>query len=152
MKKVFDRRSFVAGLTAAATTALAPAPLYARNFTGQHGAKRSFLPDISRSLPDIPGLPAASPQSVGVVADLSARIGTFMQRHIDAGHLSAGVTALARHGKLIHFAAHGMLDIEAGTPMPTDGIFRIMSLGKPITGVALLRSMANECCAPNPWR
>ena len=57
-----------------------------------------------------------------------------MQRHIDAGHLSGGVTALARHGKLIHFAAHGMLDVEAGTPMPTDGIFRIMSLGKPITG------------------
>jgi CubicO group peptidase (beta-lactamase class C family) len=134
MKKVFNRRSFVAGLTAAAATAIAPSQLYARHLTGQHGARESLLPGI-------PGLPAASPESVGAVADVSARIGAFMQRQIDAGHSSGGVTALARHGKLIHFAAHGMLDVEAGTPMPTDGIFRIMSLGKPITGVALLQQM-----------
>jgi CubicO group peptidase (beta-lactamase class C family) len=134
MKKVFNRRSFMAGLTAAAAAAISPSPIYARQLIGRHKAKESLLPDI-------PGLPAASPQSVGVVADLSARIGTFMQRHIDAGHLSGGVTALARHGKLIHFAAHGMLDVEANTPMPTNGIFRIMSLGKPVTGVALLQQM-----------
>lgn len=134
MKKVFDRRSFVAGLTATAAAAIAPSPIYARHLTGGHAAKESLLPGI-------PGLPAASPESVGVVADISARIGTFMQRHIDAGHLSGGVTALARRGKLIHFAAHGMLNVEAGTPMPTDGIFRIMSLGKPITGVALLQQI-----------
>jgi|KBSMisStaDraftv2_1062788.scaffolds.fasta_scaffold114486_1 CubicO group peptidase (beta-lactamase class C family) len=134
MKKVFNRRSFVAGLTAAATAALAPAPIYARHLTGRHVAKESLLPGI-------PDVPVASPESVGAVADISARIGTFMQRHIDAGHLSGGVTALARRGKLIHFAAHGMLDVEAGTPMPTDGIFRIMSLGKPVTGVALLQQI-----------
>jgi CubicO group peptidase (beta-lactamase class C family) len=134
MSKVFDRRSFVAGLTAAAAATIAPAPNYARHLTSQHGAIESLLPDI-------PNLSAASPQSVGVVADISARIGTFMQRHLDAGHLSGGVTALTRRGKLIHFAAHGMLDVEAGTPMPTDGIFRIMSLGKPVTGAALLQQM-----------
>lgn len=134
MKKVFNRRSFVAGLTAAAAAAVSPSPIYARQLTGRHEAKESLLPDI-------PGLPAGSPQSVGVVADLSARIGTFMQRHIDAGHLSGGVIALARRGKLIHFAAYGMLDVEASTRMPTDGIFRIMSLGKPVTGVALLQQM-----------
>jgi len=99
MKKVFDRRSFVAGLTAAAAAAIAPSPIYARHLTGQRGAKELLLPGI-------PGLPASSPESAGAVADMSARIGTFMQRHIDAGHLSGGVTALARHGKLIHFAAH----------------------------------------------
>jgi len=123
LKTIFNRRSFIAGLTAAA--AIAPVPINAR---------QSLLPAI-------PGLPVASPQSVGVVADISARIGTFMQLHIDAGHLSGGVTALARRGKLIHFAAHGMLDVEAGTPMASDAIFRIMSLGKPMTGVALLQQM-----------
>ena len=134
MKQVFSRRSVVASLTAAAAAAIAPSPIYARHLTGRHVAKEWLLPDI-------PGLPAANPQSVGIVADVSARIGTFMQRHIDSGHLSGGVTALARRGKLIHFAAHGMLNVEAGTPMPIDGIFRIMSLGKPITGVALLQQM-----------
>jgi CubicO group peptidase (beta-lactamase class C family) len=134
MKKVLNRRSFLTGLTAAAAAATSPSPIYARQLNGRHKAKEALLPDI-------PGLPAASPQSVGVVEDLSARIGTFMRRQIDAGHLSGGVTALARHGKLIHFAAHGMLDVEANTPMPTDGLFRIMSLGKPVTAVSLLQQI-----------
>ena len=56
MKKVFNRRSFVGGLTAAAAAAIAPAPIYARHLTGRHGAKESLLPDI-------PGLPAASPEA-----------------------------------------------------------------------------------------
>ena len=134
MKTVLNRRSFATGLTAAAAAAVAPSPICAWQLTRRHDVKESLLPGI-------PGLPVASPESVGVVADISARIGTFMQRHISAGHLSGGVTALARHGKLIHFAAHGMLDVEAGTPMAIDGIFRIMSLGKPITGVALLQQI-----------
>src|SRR6185369_7807012 len=101
---VLNRRSFVTSLTAAAAAAIAPPPIYSWS-----------------SSPVIPGLPAARPQSVGAVAEVSARIGAFMQKQIDAGHLSGGVTALARRGKLIHFAAHGMLDAESGKPMATDG-------------------------------
>ena len=115
MKQVFSRRSVVAGLTAAAAAAIAPSPIYARHLTGRPVAKQWLLPDI-------PGLPATNPERVGIVADVSARIGTFMRRYIDSGHLCGGVTALARRGKLIHFAAHGMLDVEVGTTVKTDGI------------------------------
>jgi CubicO group peptidase (beta-lactamase class C family) len=92
-------------------------------------------------LPRIPGLPLASPESVGIASDISGRIDAFMRRHIDAGNLTGGVTALARRGKLVHFASHGLLDIEAGTAMTHDRIFRMMSSGKPVTGVALLQQI-----------
>ena len=45
---------------------------------------------------------------------------------------------MARNGKVIHLEAVGMADREAGTPMQTDTIFRIASMTKPITSVAVM--------------
>jgi CubicO group peptidase (beta-lactamase class C family) len=129
-----NRRSFLAGATAAAGSAVAAWPIFARDFSTRVSAATS-------SLPHIPGLPVASPESVGIAPDIWSRIDAFMRRHIDAGNLTGGVTALARRGKLVHFAAHGQLDPEAGTPMTHDRLFRMMSSGKPITGVALLQQI-----------
>jgi CubicO group peptidase (beta-lactamase class C family) len=92
-------------------------------------------------LPSIPGAPAANPESVGVAPDLTANINAFMRREVNAGRQSGGVTAVARKGKLIHFASHGLLDIEAGTPMTDDRLFRMMSSTKPVTAVALLQQI-----------
>jgi CubicO group peptidase (beta-lactamase class C family) len=92
-------------------------------------------------LPSIPGAPAANPESVGVAPDLTANINAFMRREVYAGRQSGGVTAVARKGKLIHFASHGLLDIEAGTPMTDDRLFRMMSSTKPVTAVALLQQI-----------
>ena len=78
---------------------------------------------------------------MGLAPDISIRIGTFMQRLIGSGRLTGGVTGVARRGKLVHFATHGLRDIEAGSQMPGDGIFRMMSSGKPVTGVALLQQI-----------
>jgi CubicO group peptidase (beta-lactamase class C family) len=64
-----------------------------------------------------------------------------MQRQMAEGHLSGGVMAMARRGRLIHFASHGMLDIEAGTPMTDDRMFQMRSSIKPVTAVALLQQM-----------
>jgi CubicO group peptidase (beta-lactamase class C family) len=129
-----NRRSFLAGATAAAGSAAAAGPIFAWGFSARASA-------ATPALPRIPGLPIASAASVGIAPDISSRIDAFMQRHIDAGNLTGGVTALARRGKLVHFAAHGQLDLEAGTPMTHDRLFRMMSSGKPITGIALLQQI-----------
>lgn len=130
-----DRRSFLTGATAVvAGVAVAPWPTWARDLAGGRSTAAS-------SLPAVPGLPVASPESVGLAPDVSVRIAAFMRRHIDAGRLTGGVTALARRGKLVHFASHGTCDLEAGSRMNHDGLFRIMSSGKPITGVALLQQI-----------
>jgi CubicO group peptidase (beta-lactamase class C family) len=83
-------------------------------------------------------LPSAKPEKVGMSAERLARIGEMMQRHIDAGNITGGVTAVARRGKIVHFQAHGLRDLESKAPMTTDAIFRMASSSKPVTGVAVM--------------
>jgi CubicO group peptidase (beta-lactamase class C family) len=134
MTQRFDRRSFVRGVAA-----VAAGMAWGETFA-QELAKRAR--DVRpSSLPIIPAVPTARPESVGVAPDLTARINAFMEREVEAGRQSGGVTAVARRGKLIHFASHGLLDIETTTPMSDDRMFRMMSSTKPVTAVALLQQI-----------
>ncbi|MFS8609432.1 MAG: beta-lactamase family protein [Gammaproteobacteria bacterium] len=78
------------------------------------------------------------PESVGLSSERLERIGELMERHIEAGSFSGAVTLVARHGKIAHLEAHGLMDIDAKTPMRTDAIFRLASMTKPVTAVAVL--------------
>ncbi len=66
------------------------------------------------------------------------RLAGAMQQLVDDRRLAGVTTAVARHGKLAFFGTFGQRDIEAGAPMTPDVIFRIYSMSKPITGVALM--------------
>lgn len=66
------------------------------------------------------------------------RIHESIQRHIDAGSISGAVTLVARRGKIAHFEAHGLMDLESKKPMTPDTIFRLASMSKPVTGVAVM--------------
>ena len=68
------------------------------------------------------------------LADLAAA----MRAMVDGGELSAVTTAITRHGKLVHWQAYGYQDVERGTPLADDSIFRIYSMTKPVTGVVLM--------------
>jgi CubicO group peptidase (beta-lactamase class C family) len=80
----------------------------------------------------------AKPEDVGLSSDRLARIHEAVQRHIDAGSLAGAVTLVARHGKIAHLEAHGLMDIESKRAMPRDGVFRLASMSKPITAVAVM--------------
>lgn len=84
------------------------------------------------------GLPMASPESVGMSAERLARIDDFMQRYIDDEMVAGTVTLVARQGKVVHFKAQGMKDVERNQEMTTDTIFRMASMTKPIASVALM--------------
>jgi CubicO group peptidase (beta-lactamase class C family) len=84
---------------------------------------------------------AAKPEELGLSSERLRRIHDTMQRHIDAGNIAGAVTLVLRNGKLAHFEAHGMADIEAKKPMSKDALFRIWSMSKPVTGVAILMLM-----------
>jgi len=84
------------------------------------------------------GLPTASPEEVGLSADRLARLERAMQAEVDAGRKAGIVTLVARRGRIAHLRAYGMADIESGKKMQTDHLFRLYSLTKPITSVALL--------------
>ena len=83
-------------------------------------------------------MPVAEAASVGMSAERLQRIDTAMQRHIDAGKIQGAVTALARRGKVVHFNAHGLMDVEAERPMSRDAIFIMMSSTKAVLGVAAM--------------
>jgi CubicO group peptidase (beta-lactamase class C family) len=80
----------------------------------------------------------AKPEDVGLSSERLMRVHDAVQRHIDAGSLSGAVTLVARHAKIAHLEAHGLLDVESKKPMPKDGVFRLASMSKPITAVAVM--------------
>ena len=83
-------------------------------------------------------VPAAAPDEVGMSANRLDRIGEMIQRAIDAKQISGAVTVVARRGRVAHFEARGLMDIESNAPMRKDAIFPIASMTKPVTGVAIL--------------
>jgi CubicO group peptidase (beta-lactamase class C family) len=85
--------------------------------------------------------PRAKPDDVGISAQRLQRIHELMQRHIEAGNISGSVTLVARNGRIAHVEAQGLMDIETRKPMTTDAMFRIMSMTKPVVGVAVLMLM-----------
>ena len=83
-------------------------------------------------------LPTGSAESEGMSTDRLARLGVGMKELVDQGRLAGVVTMVARHGKVVEFDAIGKRDIAANAPMQKDSIFRIYSMSKPITGVAMM--------------
>jgi CubicO group peptidase (beta-lactamase class C family) len=82
--------------------------------------------------------PARSPEAVGFSSERLARIDVFMKQAIDEGRLAGAVTLVGRHGQDVHFKAYGMQDREAKIPMRTDTIFRIASMTKTPTAIAMM--------------
>jgi CubicO group peptidase (beta-lactamase class C family) len=56
---------------------------------------------------------------------------------VDAGEIPGAVLLAARDNKIVWHEAVGYLDREAGTPMRTDAIFRVASMTKPLTSLAI---------------
>jgi len=84
------------------------------------------------------GLERASPASVGLSEERLSQIEEVMKRYIDDDLVPGTVTLVARKGKVVHLEAQGYRDVERKQPMTTDTIFRIASMTKPITSVALM--------------
>ena len=83
-------------------------------------------------------IPVGKPEEVGLSSERLKRIGEAVQRHIEANNVAGAVTLVARKGRIAHFEARGMMDLESKKPMPKDGLFRLASMSKPITGVAIM--------------
>jgi CubicO group peptidase (beta-lactamase class C family) len=66
------------------------------------------------------------------------RINHRMQRYVDEGKLAGILSMVSRHGQIVHMSTCGMMDIEAQKPMQFDTLFRIYSMSKPITSVAVM--------------
>jgi CubicO group peptidase (beta-lactamase class C family) len=80
-----------------------------------------------------------NPETLGLNAAQLARIGEHLRgRYIEPGKLPGSITLVARYGRVGLLDVAGLSDLERHTPMREDTIFRIYSMSKPITSVALM--------------
>ena len=77
-------------------------------------------------------------EDVGFSTERLQRVHEAVARHIEAKDVSGAVTLVARRGKIVEFEAQGLADIESKKPMMKDSIFRLASMSKPITAVAVM--------------
>jgi CubicO group peptidase (beta-lactamase class C family) len=79
------------------------------------------------------------PEALGLSSERLARIDSHLKsRYVDPGKIAGALTLVARRGEVAHLSPVGLMDRERGKPMTEDTIFRIYSMTKPITSVALM--------------
>ncbi|HEX3885753.1 MAG TPA: serine hydrolase domain-containing protein [Stellaceae bacterium] len=79
------------------------------------------------------------PETVGLSSARLKRLDEVMtRRYVDGGYLPGLLAYVYRKGELVHTTLSGRMDIERGAKMREDAIFRIYSMSKPITAVALM--------------
>lgn len=83
-------------------------------------------------------LAPASPASVGLSEAGIQDLAEGMRNAVDEGNLAGVVSTLMRKGKVVHMDAYGYQDLENQVPVNEDTLFRIFSMTKPVTGVALM--------------
>ncbi len=79
-----------------------------------------------------------TPEALGLSTSRLQRINSYMEDVVKDNRLPGVLTLVQRHGKVAHFGKFGSMDIEAGKPMQEDTLFRIYSMTKPITSVAIM--------------
>lgn len=80
-----------------------------------------------------------APESVGLASEGLRRIDQHLvSRYVEPGKIAGALTLVARRGEVAWLSPLGLMDRERGTPMHADTIFRIYSMTKPITSVALM--------------
>jgi CubicO group peptidase (beta-lactamase class C family) len=79
-----------------------------------------------------------SPEKVGLSITRLDRIDSIIRHHIKSGELAGAVTLIARRGSIAYFKSFGKLDLESGSDMPRDAIFRIASMSKIFTSTAVM--------------
>ncbi|MGA0606994.1 serine hydrolase domain-containing protein [Phenylobacterium sp. VNQ135] len=114
-------RRYAAALTAVALV-LAPQTGFAQ------AAKKAPALELSQTV---------APEAVGFDSQRLARLDAYMAKVVADGRVPGMTTLLARHGKVVSFKTYGAKSY-GGAPMTPDTIFRIYSMTKPVTGVAMM--------------
>lgn len=84
---------------------------------------------------------AASAATEGFSPARLQRLDDFLDRATGPEGYLGAVALIARDGKVVAVRAHGSRDLARSQPMTEDAIFRIYSMTKPITSVAVLQLM-----------
>ena len=80
----------------------------------------------------------------GMSANGLVQINDWARGYVDEGKLAGIATLIARDGEIVHFEAAGMAGSDDRIPLTRDALFRIYSMSKPITSVAVMALIEDE--------
>lgn len=83
-------------------------------------------------------LPTAKPEEAGMSSERLQRISQMIDRRIAAGEMPGAAAIVARKGKIVYQTANGVMDLETKKPVTTETMWRIASMTKPVTSVAIM--------------
>ena len=83
-------------------------------------------------------LPSARPEQVGLSTERLGQLGQVLRQEIAKGKIPGAVALVARKGRIAYHEAFGARDPATRAPMTRDAIFRIYSMTKPVTSVAIM--------------
>jgi CubicO group peptidase (beta-lactamase class C family) len=106
--------------------------------TFAQGSHPSVSPKTKAAETRVRDLASATPESVGISAERLSKLDAATKRLVDDKQVAGLVTLLERHGKVVNFNAVGQLDVRKADTVQKDSIFRIYSMTKPVTGVAMM--------------
>src|SRR4051812_19646514 len=105
--------------------------------------RRAFIPVaffvcciVAALAQDLPKL--SRPEEAGFSSERLNRITQFFQSEVDQGTIPGAVLVVGRNGKMVYRQAVGYQDREKKRPMKVDSVFRIFSMTKPVTTVAVM--------------
>ena len=77
-------------------------------------------------------------ESLGLCPERLQRLDGLFRAYVDNGDMAGAATLVARRGRIAHLGTFGMAHREEGRVMAADTLFRIASMTKPITSVAVM--------------
>lgn len=83
-------------------------------------------------------LPTAKPEEAGMSTERLQRIGQMLQRRVAAGEYSGVAAIVARKGKIVYQTSQGVMDLETKKPVTPETMWRVASMTKPVTSVAIM--------------
>ena len=128
---MLNRRHVAAGALVAFALSL---PLGAQ--VARKAPSASVTPSANRAAAAL--TPAPNPEALGFDAQRLAKLDTYMAKAVADGRVAGMITLLARHGQVVAEKTYGYKSLATSAPMARDTIFRLYSMSKPITGVAMM--------------
>jgi len=83
-------------------------------------------------------VPKGKPEEVGMSTERLQRIEQMIDRRIAKGDMAGAVAIVARKGKVVYLTSRGVMDLETKQPVTPATMFRVASMTKPVTSVALM--------------
>jgi CubicO group peptidase (beta-lactamase class C family) len=85
-----------------------------------------------------PPLQIAAPESIGLAPATLTEATALLRQYVADGKIAGAVAAVARKGSVGYLEAVGVQDLQTRSPMTSRTLFRIYSMAKPVTAVAVM--------------